>query len=293
MLDFTKEFNEVKVLPAIFWYVFTMIIVIFGAFILYFTNDINLIDNDNLLSLISTTLFIIILLYKFRINRNKLLLMIKDYIKKVNLKELSGVVLTQLCLSMGISLLLIGIVYFAFPNMLNDLLSESSVSEVSTYSGLFVSMLITVVGAPIMEELLFRSIIFKRISRKSNIYLGMIISSLIFGVLHIELAIIGAFVFGIACCILYIKYKNILIPMTVHFLNNLIAFLPQLDISNPTDTSPINNMDAIVSLALGLLLFLIGMLFFIKFIIKNKRYIKAGFSPRVSNRVVLENKNLF
>lgn len=291
MLDFTKEFKEIKILPAVFWYVFTMIIVILGAFIIYLSSDINLIDNDNLLSLISTVLFIIILLYKFRVNKNKLLLMIKDYIKKINIKELGGVVATQLCLSMGISLLLIGIVYFTFPNMLNNLLSESSVSEVSTYGGLFISMLITVVGAPIMEELFFRAIIFKRISRKFNIYIGIVISSLVFGLLHIELAVIGAFIFGIACCILYIKYKNILIPMTVHFLNNLIAFLPQLDINSPADTSPITNTDAIVSLSFGSLLFLIGMFFFIKFILKNKKHLKSGFSPRVDTGFVVENKN--
>lgn len=291
MLDFTKEFKEVKILPAVFWYIFTMIIVILGAFIIYLSSDINLIDNDNLLSLISTVLFIIILLYKFRVNKNKLLLMIKDYIKKINIKELGGVVATQLCLSMGISLLLIGIVYFTFPNMLNNLLSESSVSEVSTYGGLFISMLITVVGAPIMEELFFRAIIFKRISRKFNIYIGIVISSLVFGLLHIELAIIGAFIFGIACCILYIKYKNILIPMTVHFLNNLIAFLPQLDINAPTNTSPITNTDAIVSLYFGSLLFLIGMFFFIKFILKNKKHLKSGFSPRIDTGFIVENKN--
>lgn len=291
MLDFTKEFKEVKILPAVFWYIFTMIIVILGAFIIYLSSDINLIDNDNLLSLISTVLFIIILLYKFRVNKNKLLLMIKDYIKKINIKELGGVVATQLCLSMGISLLLIGIVYFTFPNMLNNLLSESSVSEVSTYGGLFISMLITVVGAPIMEELFFRAIIFKRISRKFNIYIGIVISSLVFGLLHIELAIIGAFIFGIACCILYIKYKNILIPMTVHFLNNLIAFLPQLDINAPTNTSPITNTDAIVSLSFGSLLFLIGMFFFIKFILKNKKHLKSGFSPRIDTGFIVENKN--
>lgn len=291
MLDFTKEFKEVKILPAVFWYIFTMIIVILGAFIIYLSSDINLIDNDNLLSLISTVLFIIILLYKFRVNKNKLLLMIKDYIKKINIKELGGVVATQLCLSMGISLLLIGIVYFTFPNMLNNLLSESSVSEVSTYGGLFISMLITVVGAPIMEELFFRAIIFKRISRKFNIYIGIVISSLVFGLLHIELAVIGAFIFGIACCILYIKYKNILIPMTVHFLNNLIAFLPQLDINAPTNTSPITNTDAIVSLSFGSLLFLIGMFFFIKFILKNKKHLKSGFSPRIDTGFIVENKN--
>lgn len=291
MLDFTKEFKEVKIIPAVFWYIFTMIIVILGAFIIYLSSDINLIDNDNLLSLISTVLFIIILLYKFRVNKNKLLLMIKDYIKKINIKELGGVVATQLCLSMGISLLLIGIVYFTLPNMLNNLLSESSVSEVSTYGGLFISMLITVVGAPIMEELFFRAIIFKRISRKFNIYIGIVISSLVFGLLHIELAVIGAFIFGIACCILYIKYKNILIPMTVHFLNNLIAFLPQLDINASVNTSPITNTDAIVSLSFGLLLFLIGMFFFIKFILKNKKHLKSGFSPRIDTRFIIENKN--
>lgn len=289
MLDFTKEFNEVKILPAVLWYIFTMIIVILGAFIVYFTNDINLINDDNLLSLLSTTFFIIILLYKFRINKNKLSLMVKDYIKKINIKELSGVVVNQLCVSMGISLLLIGIIYFVFPDMLNNLLSESSVSKASTYGGLFMSMTITVVGAPIMEELFFRAIIFKRISRKSNIYIGMIISSLVFGLLHIELAIIGAFIFGIACCILYIKYKNILIPMTVHFFNNLIAFLPQLDINSQTSTAQITNVDAVVSLLLGSILFLIGMLFFIKFIIQNKNYLKTGFAPRSENRFILEN----
>lgn len=286
MLDFTKEFKEIKILSAVFWYVFTMIIVILGAFIIYLSSDINLIDNDNLLSLISTVLFVIVLLYKFRVNKNKLLLMIKDYKKKINIKELCGVVATQLCLSMGISLLLIGIVYFIFPNMLNNLLSESSVSEVSTYGGLFISMLITVVGAPIMEELFFRAIIFKRISRKFNIYIGIVISSLVFGLLHIELAVIGAFIFGLACCILYIKYKNILIPMTVHFLNNLIAFLPQLDINTPVDNSPITSTDAIVSLSFGSLLFLIGMFFFIKFILKNKKHLKSGFSPRVDTGFV-------
>lgn len=291
MLDFTKEFNEVKIIPAVFWYIFTMIIVILGAFIIYFTNDINLIDNDNLLSLISTTLFTLILLYKFRVNKNKLLLMIRDYIKKVDIKELSGVVATQLCLSMGISLLSIGIVYFTFPNMLNKLLSESSVSEVSTYSGLFISMLITVVGAPIMEELFFRAIIFKRVSRKFNIHIGMVISSLVFGFLHIELAIIGAFIFGIACCILYIKYKNILISMTVHFFNNLIAFLPQLNIHAPTNTASVTNTDAIVSLSVGSILFIIGMFFFIRFILKNKKHLYREFAPKANTGFVVENKN--
>lgn len=279
MLDFTREFKEVKIFTGVFWYFFTMFAVIFIAIL---SNNESLYNNDNLLSLISSSLFIIILLYKFRISKNKIILLIKDYLKKLNLKEISGVVLTQIILSMGISSLLIAITYYTFPEMLNSLLEESPIAEASTYQGLIISMLITVICAPISEELLFRSIIFKRTSGRFNIYIGMIFSSIIFGILHIELAIIGAFIFGIACCMLYIKYKNILIPMTVHFLNNLLSFLPEL-FNDPTvavESTPFTESDAVSFLIMGSISFLIGMFFFVRFVIKNKEYLKSGFASR-------------
>ncbi|MEG0855615.1 MAG: type II CAAX endopeptidase family protein [Terrisporobacter sp.] len=286
MLDLTKEFKEVKIISAVSWYILTMVIVIFIPIILGYDN---LLENDNLLSLLSSSLFIAIMLFKFRLSPNKLILLIKDYKQKVNIKELLGVVGTQLCLSMGISLLVIGIVYFKFPDFLNELLTDSAVDSYSTYSGLVTVMLITVVCAPLAEEMLFRAVIFKRTSKKFNIYVGIIVSSLIFGLLHIELAIIGAFLFGVACCILYTKYRNILIPMTVHFLNNLIAFLPQIDISAPVETAPLTASDAQAYLGMGGILFLIGMFFFIKFVNKNKHYLKKGFASSVSKSPLPEN----
>ena len=100
MLDFTKEFNDIKIGSAVFWYIFTMAIVIISVYII---GDVDLLNNNNLLSLISTTLFILVLLYKFRVNKNKLFLLIKDYFMKINIREIAGVVATQLCLSMGLS----------------------------------------------------------------------------------------------------------------------------------------------------------------------------------------------
>ena len=47
--------------------------------------------------------------------------------------------------------------------------------------------------------------------------------------------------------------------MTVHFFNNLLAFLPQIDINAPVDSSPITSSDATTSIISGLILFLIGM----------------------------------
>lgn len=271
MLGPSKEFKEVKIISATFWYIFTMFLVILIPILLGFDN---LLKNDNLLTLLSSLLFIAVLLFKFRISRDKFFLLFKDYRKKVNLKELLGVVGTQLCLSMGISLLTISFIYFNSPDLLDGILNESAVSSYYTYSGMFVAMLITVVCAPISEELFFRAIIFKRTSKKFNIYIGMIVSSLIFGLLHIELAIIGAFLFGVSCCILYAKYKNILITMTLHFLNNLIAFLPQLNLNSSTDNTPLTSSDAYTYFIMGSVLFLIGMFFFIKFIIKNKSCLK-------------------
>ena len=77
--------------------------------------------------------------------------------------------------------------------------------------------------------------------------------------------------------------------MTVHFFNNLIAFLPQLDMSPTSDTSPITSSDATISLVFGSILFIIGMYFFIKFIMKNKKYLKQGFSPRDNDKFIIKN----
>ena len=49
MLDFTKEFKEVKIIPAVFWYIFTLFIVVVIASIKgILTGDMDLLDNENL-----------------------------------------------------------------------------------------------------------------------------------------------------------------------------------------------------------------------------------------------------
>ena len=112
----------------------------------------------------------------------------------------------------------------------------------------------------------------------------MVISSILFGILHIELAVVGAVIFGIANCILYLKYRNILIPMTVHFFNNLLASLPML-FSNATSSAEsklITRNDAYSFLIYGIIAFSIGLILFIRFIIKNRQYIeKDAFDMKV------------
>lgn len=54
---------------------------------------------------------------------------------------------------------------------------------------------------------------------------AMIISSFLFAIGHDFGGIVSAFLFGLCMCILYLKTDNILIPMTVHFINNITSTL--------------------------------------------------------------------
>ncbi len=96
-------------------------------------------------------------------------------------------------------------------------------------------ILAVVVCAPIVEELIFRGIIFRSF-RKINVYLALFVSSFAFGFIHISSYVLSGdmsqwiqmlpymamgLVFGLA----YEKSKSISIPMYLHFINNLISVI--------------------------------------------------------------------
>ena len=106
-----------------------------------------------------------------------------------------------------------------------------------------------------------------------------VISSLVFGLGHDSLGMLGAIAFGIACCVLYTKYKNLLVPISVHALNNLlVGIFSIIDYFNGTlneTVTVITNSDIQMYLIKGVLITLITLVIFIKFIIKNKKYLSV------------------
>ncbi|TWT25321.1 CPBP family intramembrane glutamic endopeptidase [Planomicrobium sp. CPCC 101110] len=90
----------------------------------------------------------------------------------------------------------------------------------STLYALFTLIIITVVG-PIAEEFIFRGVLLKRIIVKTTMWSGVIISSLIFGMLHAD--IVGAFLFGVLASLLYLRTGNLLVPILFHAVNNTVA----------------------------------------------------------------------
>ena len=88
------------------------------------------------------------------------------------------------------------------------------------------NFLAIVIVAPVLEEFFFRGILLTRWSVKWNVVPAVIVSSGVFALLHINL--IGTFCFGCVMAILYIRTKSLFVPMSLHVINNLTAWIMEL-----------------------------------------------------------------
>ncbi|ANU12005.1 CAAX protease family protein [Planococcus antarcticus DSM 14505] len=75
--------------------------------------------------------------------------------------------------------------------------------------------------APVVEEFMFRGVLLKRMIVRTSVWGGILISSLLFGILHLD--VIGAFLFGIVASLLYLRTNNLLVPILLHIINNSLA----------------------------------------------------------------------
>ena len=80
--------------------------------------------------------------------------------------------------------------------------------------------------APIYEELLFRGIIFPTLIQKTNFTIALVLSSLLFAVLHFHLsALLPLFVLSIILSITYLYTSTICASISLHALFNLISII--------------------------------------------------------------------
>ena len=83
-----------------------------------------------------------------------------------------------------------------------------------------------VIIGPFIEEIVFRGVVLPVLTRKFNIAIGIIFSTLIWSLLHFQInVIIFTFIFGIILSYTYIKSKSIWPAYLTHVLKNLIAVL--------------------------------------------------------------------
>ncbi len=97
------------------------------------------------------------------------------------------------------------------------------------------NFLLAALIAPILEETLFRGIIYKSLRSKFGMGVSAVLSSILFSGLHFDLwGFIPRFFLGIALAYLYEKKGSLFPGITLHALNNVLALLLNLAVKMPT-----------------------------------------------------------
>lgn len=158
-------------------------------------------------------------------------------------------VVPVLMLSLGSGQLFLATIAGFLPEFAKSLVKENILStaidsSVPVAYNAFV-ILLAVFVAPVLEELFFRGLILQRLTTKWGITAGIIVSSLMFGILHVN--VVGLSVFGIVLSVIYLQTRTLWIPLLIHVLNNSIIIFASLlsEISSPS--VPTQNLEQFFS----------------------------------------------
>ena len=105
-------------------------------------------------------------------------------------------------------------------------------NEVNTNINIVFNIICSGIVGPIFEETLFRYSFINYLKKFNSTKMSIIISSIVFAICHTGITtIIYAFIIGLVNSYLYIKKKNILVPIVIHMSANI--FVNVLNIFNP------------------------------------------------------------
>ena len=93
--------------------------------------------------------------------------------------------------------------------------------------GSFLTRLLAIgFGAPIVEELCCRGIVFNRLASWMPAWVAVLVSSALFGAMHLNmLQGLYAFALGVVFCVLYVRYRNLWVPIIGHIAFNAVNVL--------------------------------------------------------------------
>lgn len=108
---------------------------------------------------------------------------------------------------------------------LNPSINKFTFDQILLYIGIYIYQSLAI--APVTEEILFRGIILKGIMHKYSIKKSIIISSILFAIIHGSLQQgLYAFISGIIFSLIYIYTGSIKFSIMAHFINNICMVVP-------------------------------------------------------------------
>ena len=155
---------------------------------------------------------------------------IEDISKPSNIFKILMIVIPNMTLAFFIQAYLSG--FDSMFNYINLLAIPLSDMAFDIYDSLLfiIEFFSAVIIAPISEELFFRGVLFNRLKINKGVVFALVVSSIIFGLCHINYPdhlahVIYTCLFGMCLCILYLRTDNLLLNMVVHSFYNLLSYL--------------------------------------------------------------------
>lgn len=149
---------------------------------------------------------------------------LKNYFAKITVKSMNYPIILGIAASLGIG-------RFITMLPLDGILGSYKEVQKNMMNNSFIIQLVVLgILTPVLEELLFRGIIFKRLKTYYEVTIAAYIASIIFGIAHFNLIQgLYAFILGIVLAYLYEKSGNIVTAIIMHSAANITAVLMGLN----------------------------------------------------------------
>lgn len=114
-------------------------------------------------------------------------------------------------------------------NLLGVEMGSENTKDILTIIETFpLAIIVTSIIGPILEEIVFRKIIFGSLHNRYNFFISALISSVIFAAAHMEFQHILLYsAMGFTFAFLYVKTKSIFVPIFAHVSMNTLVVLVQ------------------------------------------------------------------
>jgi len=117
-------------------------------------------------------------------------------------------------------------VLVAEPNADSDSLSiEEQIIEESTPTELILLFVLAAILIPIAEEVFFRGILYRWLRVRAGLWLGLGISAVVFGSLHLGPQVLSISILGAIMAVVYERSKSLWTAITIHATNNALALI--------------------------------------------------------------------
>ncbi len=225
--------TNIKFLDIVFIALGSLGIILFGSFLLFSWANISIFDND---ILEDPPLYINVSMAALE----GIALLLSIYIFGIRIRQLNWwdlglrptnykwilVAITLVIISIPIIAVVAIIIQYLLGLPYENPQLDFLLPDQFSWAGAFGMLLLGGLIVPFAEELFFRGILYQWLKDKAGVWIGIIGSSLVFGLLHGDLPIAGAtFVMGIILAWLFERSNSLWPSITIHIVNNSLKIV--------------------------------------------------------------------